>query len=349
MDGRTLSSPIDYGQWRSDLAARLAEAGNDAERAIDAIRHFQQAETFRLLLKDIAGLLPLETLSDHLSALADAVVDVTLAQLLNAAKLPVEATLAVVAYGRWGGKELGYASDLDLIFLMPDEAVDHRDQLTRVAQRLQNWLITLTAAGRAYDIDVRLRPDGVAGLLLSTVAAFAEYQQEKAWTWEHQALTRARYAAGDAQVGVTFEKIRETIIEKSREWPALRTEIIAMRAKVSVGHPNRKAAEVFDIKHDKGGLVDLEFAVQALVLRYTATEPSMRANHGNIALSIRAGELGLVPREVGANAASAYRSLRSRQHALRLQGAERAVVPVDQLRTERDAILAFFEAVMNEV
>jgi [glutamine synthetase] adenylyltransferase / [glutamine synthetase]-adenylyl-L-tyrosine phosphorylase len=346
MDGRTLSSPIDYAQWRHELAAQFADAGTDAERAIDAIRHFQQGETFRLLLKDIAGLLPLETLSDHLSALADVVVDVTLQHLLSAANLPQSARLAVIAYGRWGGKELGYASDLDLIFLMPDDATADRDQLTRIAQRLQNWLTTLTAAGRAYDIDVRLRPDGISGLLLSSVAAFAEYQREKAWTWEHQALTRARFAAGDATLGAAFDPIRESIIATKRDWPKLRDEIIAMRAKVAEGHPNRKAAEVFDIKHDAGGLVDLEFAVQALVLRYAATQPTMRANHGNIALSIRAGELGLVGLEVGAAAAAAYRTLRSRQHALRLQGAERAVVPIGQLDAERAAIRAFYEAVI---
>ena len=347
MDGRTLSSPIDYAQWRSDLANRFAEAGDDAERAIDAIRHFQQGETFRLLLKDIAGLLPLETLSDHLSALADAVVEVTLAHLLKASHLPRLATLSVIAYGRWGGKELGYASDLDLIFLMPDEAVEFRDQLTRVAQRLQNWLTTLTAAGRAYDIDIRLRPDGVAGLLLSTVSAFAEYQREKAWTWEHQALTRARYAAGNGGVGAAFELIRQEIIAKPREWLPLRDEIIAMRTKVRDGHPNRKPIEVFDIKHDRGGLVDFEFAVQALVLHYAATQPSLRANHGNIALSIRAGELNLVEGEIAVNAAGAYRILRSRQHELRLQGAERAVVPANQHGAERVSIRAFFDAVMT--
>ena len=120
-----------------------------------------------------------------------------------------------------------------------------------------------------------------------------------------------------------------------------------MRSKVSEGHPNRKATEVFDIKHDNGGLVDLEFAVQALVLRYSATQPTLRANHGNIALSVRAGELALVPREVGAAAASAYRTLRSKQHALRLQGLERAVVPVNQLSAERGAIRAFFESVFS--
>lgn len=346
MDGRTLGNPIDYAQWRRDLLGRLADAGDDAERAIDSIRHFQQGETFRLLLKDIAGLLPLETLSDHLSALADVVVDVTLAHLLATAKLPPEARLAVVAYGRWGGKELGYASDLDLIFLMPDSAVSHRDQLTRVAQRFQSWLTTMTAAGRAYDIDVRLRPDGAAGLLLSTVAAFAEYQRDKAWTWEHQALTRARHAAGDIEAGAAFEQIREEIIARHREWPALRDEIIAMRAKVAEGHPNRKASEFFDLKHDDGGIVDLEFAVQALVLRYAERYPTMRANHGNIALSIRAGELGLVPKDIGAAAANAYRTLRSQQHALRLQGAERAVVPLAELSPERAAIRMFYETVM---
>lgn len=347
MDGRTLGSAIDYAQWRQELVAQFADAGTDAERALDAIRHFQQEETFRLLLKDIAGLLPLETLSDHLSALADVVVDATLQHLLTMAKLPDSARLAVIAYGRWGGKELGYASDLDLIFLMPDDAAAHRDPLTRIAQRLQSWLTTLTAAGRAYDIDVRLRPDGVSGLLLSSVAAFAEYQREKAWTWEHQALTRARFAAGDAALGAAFDPIRESIIATPRNWPKLRDEIVRMRAKVSDGHPNRKAAEVFDIKHDAGGLVDQEFAVQALVLRYAATQPTMRANHGNIALSIRAGQLGLVDIDVGAAAAAAYRTLRSRQHALRLQGAERAVVPLGQLSAEREAIRAFYEAVTD--
>ena len=118
-----------------------------------------------------------------------------------------------------------------------------------------------------------------------------------------------------------------------------------MRAKVAQGHPNKKRDEQFDIKHDAGGLVDLEFAVQALVLRYAATQPTMRSNHGNIALSIRAGELGLVGLEVGAAAGAAYRTLRSRQHALRLQGAERAVVPVGQLDAERAAIRAFYVAV----
>jgi [glutamine synthetase] adenylyltransferase / [glutamine synthetase]-adenylyl-L-tyrosine phosphorylase len=270
-----------------------------------------------------------------------------LQHLLAAAQLADSAQLAVIAYGRWGGKELGYASDLDLIFLMPDAATVHRDALTRIAQRLQTWLTAMTAAGRAYEIDVRLRPDGISGLLLSNVSAFADYQREKAWTWEHQALTRARFAAGDSATGSAFESIRESIIATPRDGATLHEDIARMRLKVAEGHPNKKRDTQFDIKHDAGGLVDLEFAVQALVLRYGHDYPTMRANHGNIALAIRAGELGLVDIKVGANAANAYRTLRSKQHALRLQGAERAVVAVDALSEERRAIRAFYEAVMN--
>ncbi|MBL8309183.1 MAG: bifunctional [glutamate--ammonia ligase]-adenylyl-L-tyrosine phosphorylase/[glutamate--ammonia-ligase] adenylyltransferase [Burkholderiales bacterium] len=347
MDGRTLTAPVDYEQWRLDLRTRFDSTHGDTERMIDEIRHFQQGETFRLLLKDIAGLLPLETLSDHLSALADTVVDVSLGRLMQDAKLPNDARLAVIAYGRWGGKELGYASDLDLIFLMPDSALEHREALTRVAQRLQSWLTTMTAAGRAYEIDVRLRPDGAAGLLLSTAGAFETYQREKAWTWEHQALTRARFAAGDPDTGAVFETIRDVTISRHREWPALREEIIAMRARVSEGHPNRKPDLWFDIKHDTGGLVDLEFAVQAIVLRESASHRALRENRGNIALAQRSEELGLVGAGVGFRAADAYRRLRTEQHAIRLRGAERAQVAVSELREERAAIRAFYEAAMR--
>ena len=170
---------------------RFNAAGDDAERAIDDIRHFQQNETFRLLLKDIAGLLPLEILSDHLSALADAVVEsrFTPAARGKTARLGTSRRHCLWPLGRQGAR-LRQRSGPDL--LMPDDAVEHRDQLTRVAQRLQSWLTTMTAAGAPTTSMSGLRPDGAAGLLLSTVSAFAEYQRDKAWTWEHQALTRAR-------------------------------------------------------------------------------------------------------------------------------------------------------------
>jgi [glutamine synthetase] adenylyltransferase / [glutamine synthetase]-adenylyl-L-tyrosine phosphorylase len=257
----------------------------------------------------------------------------------------------VIAYGKWGSKELGYASDLDLIFLMPDDAAAFRDQLTRVAQRLQNWLTTLTPAGRAYEIDVRLRPDGVSGLLLSTMSAFATYQREKAWTWEHQAITRARYAAGNRALGHAFEAVRESIIALPRDWHKLRTDILEMRARIAKEHPNRDRDTLFDLKHDRGGIVDMEFAVQALVLRHGALHPTLRPDHGNIALANRAASLGLLGNDgvaIALNAANAYRELRKRQHAVRLGGAEKARVPLADVETQRDSIASFYDRALGE-
>lgn len=348
IDARALSQPIDYAQWRADLARAIAAPGDDTEAAMDALRHFQQAETFRLLMRDIAGQFSVETLSDHLSALADVCVDVTLTHLLGKANLPANATLAVIAYGKWGSKELGYSSDLDLVFLMSDEASEHRDQLTRIAQRLQSWLTTMTAAGRAYEIDVRLRPDGVSGLLLSTTSAFETYQREKAWTWEHQALTRARFAAGDRAIGQSFERIRDAILALPRDWPKLKSEVLDMRERIAKEHPNRERETVFDLKHDSGGLVDMEFAVQALVLRYAPTHPDLRPDHGNIALAQRAASHGLLGdngERIAREAADAYRTLRKMQHAVRLRGADKARVPLGEARAISQAIASFYERV----
>jgi [glutamine synthetase] adenylyltransferase / [glutamine synthetase]-adenylyl-L-tyrosine phosphorylase len=346
IDARSLAAIVNYDTWRVELTRALEAAGGDTEAGMDALRHFQQAETFRLLLKDIAGQFSIETLSDHLSALADVCVDTTLRKLLSASQLPMQATLSVIAYGKWGSKELGYSSDLDLIFLMPNDALDFRDQLTRVAQRLQNWLTTLTPAGRAYEIDVRLRPDGVSGLLLSTLDAFATYQKEKAWTWEHQAITRARHAAGNRALGLAFEQVRETIIALPRDWKKLRTDILDMRARIAKEHPNRDHDTLFDLKHDRGGIVDMEFAVQALVLRHGALHPTMRLDHGNIALANRAADLGLLGDNgdrIALEASNAYRELRKLQHAVRLGGAEKARVAIADASRLRTAVSLFYD------
>lgn len=348
IDARALSLPIDYATWRGELARAIAAPGDDTEAAMDALRHFQQAETFRLLMRDIAGQFSVETLSDHLSALADVCVDVTLAHLLRKASLPASATLAVIAYGKWGSKELGYAGDLDLVFLMPDDASEHRDQLTRIAQRLQSWLTTMTAAGRAYEIDVRLRPDGVSGLLLSTTSAFETYQREKAWTWEHQALTRARFAAGDRLLGEKFETIREAILALPRDWYKLSVDIQEMRDRIAKEHPNRDRETQFDLKHDAGGLVDMEFAVQAIVLRHSPTHVELRRDLGNIALVKLAATSGLLGEDgerIAVEAADAYRELRRKQHALRLRGVDRARMPLPESVAFSSAIRALWQCV----
>jgi [glutamine synthetase] adenylyltransferase / [glutamine synthetase]-adenylyl-L-tyrosine phosphorylase len=348
IDARALSIDIDYSAWRAELSRALAAPGDDTEAAMDALRHFQQAETFRLLMRDIAGQFSVEVLSDHLSALADVCVDVTLALLLQKAKLPDTANLSVIAYGKWGSKELGYASDLDLVFLMADDAIEHRDQLTRIAQKLQNWLTTMTAAGRAYEIDVRLRPDGVSGLLLSTTSAFETYQREKAWTWEHQALTRARFAAGDQSLGEKFEAIREKILALPRDDKKLIADVLEMRERIAKEHPNRDRDTLFDLKHDPGGIVDMEFAVQTLVLRYSSSHPELRRDLGNIALARIAASLGLLGADgdqIAKAAGDAYRELRKRQHALRLRGVDKARIPREEATSIAAPIRALWATV----
>lgn len=324
------------------LAARLHEAldaeTGDMEAQMDRLRRFKQAQTLHLLAQDVAGVLTLETLSDHLAALAD----LLLAETLHRAWLTMpkrhldEPRFAIIGYGKLGGKELGYASDLDIVFLYDDDTPDAGALYARLAQKLSTWFSTTTSAGVLYDTDLRLRPDGASGLLVSSVEAFEDYQRNKAWTWEHQALTRARYVCGDAAIGEKFEAIRRAILTLPRDAAKLKEDVLTMRQKMRDGHPNN--TELFDIKHDTGGIVDVEFAVQYLILLNARNHPELLDNIGNIALLKRCGKIGLLPEEVAENAADAYRELRRQQHAIKLAGAEHARINPVKLDKERIAV-----------
>jgi glutamate-ammonia-ligase adenylyltransferase len=347
LDPRALYDEPDWDAARAQLAARLAELRGDVERQMDELRHFKHSATFRLLAQDLAGRLSIERLSDHLSALADLLVEATLDLVWTAfpARHRDTPAFAVIAYGKLGGKELGYASDLDLVFLHDDDHPDAQAIYARLAKRLITWLSTPTAAGVLYDTDVRLRPDGAAGLLVSSLAAFEDYQRQQAWTWEHQALTRARYCCGDRAVGERFEAIREAILRLPREPERLKADVLEMRQKMRDGHPN--ASGLFDLKHDAGGLVDVEFAVQYLVLAHAHAHPELTANIGNIALLKRCAELGLLPADIALPAADAYRELRRLQHAVKLQGAEHARVPPEAAADAGRAVRALWAAVFG--
>jgi glutamate-ammonia-ligase adenylyltransferase len=318
LDTRELYSPPDWRPLDAALSAQLAEHAEDTERQMETLRLFQQSQTFHLLAMDLQGLLPLEQLSDHLSDLADLilrhVVKLCWQRLPNRHR--EEPRFAVIAYGKLGGRELGYASDLDLIFLYDDDAPDADVRYAKLAQGINAALSSHTAAGRLYEVDLRLRPDGDSGLLVSSIAAFAEYQRQHAWVWEHQALTRARFCAGDERVGTQFEAIRDEILRRPRELVALGREIAAMRQKMREGHPNR--GTLFDIKHDRGGMVDVEFIVQFLVLAHAHDHAELTANSGNLALLNLAGALGLIDTQLAAQTCDAYRALRSVQHKMRL-------------------------------
>ncbi|MGX4641542.1 bifunctional [glutamate--ammonia ligase]-adenylyl-L-tyrosine phosphorylase/[glutamate--ammonia-ligase] adenylyltransferase [Massilia sp. SYSU DXS3249] len=308
----------------ASLDAKLGEAAGDTERQLDILRETHHAQLFRLLALDLAGELSVERLADHLSALADVVVAATVrwAWRTVATRHIEEPRFAVIAYGKLGGKELGYVSDLDVIFLFDDEDDMAPSNYAKLGQRFITWMTAHTPAGILFDIDTALRPDGASGMLVSSLSAFERYQHNAAWVWEHQALTRARFCAGDAAIGARFEAIRESVLRRDRSAQAeeLKAEVVKMRKRMHDAYPNR--TDLFDLKQDSGGMIDIEFIVQYLVLRYSAVHPQLTANAGNIALLHRSAELGLVDKALAVAAADAYRAMRKLQHQLRLQGRE---------------------------
>jgi [glutamine synthetase] adenylyltransferase / [glutamine synthetase]-adenylyl-L-tyrosine phosphorylase len=330
LDDRVLHAAPDLQGLAGGLRAQLAAHHADTERRMNVLREAHQAQVFRLLAQDLAGLLTVERLADHLSALADLMLAVSLEEVWR--DLPRRhredaPRFAVIAYGKLGGKELGYASDLDIIFLYDDPADEAPEAYARLAQRFNNWLTSRTSSGQLFDTDLRLRPSGAAGLMVSSVAAFERYQEQDAWVWEHQALTRARYSAGDTAVGQAFE---------ARDESALRKEILAMREKMHAAHPNTSG--LFDVKHDRGGMIDIEFTVQLLVLAHAQRFPALTANLGNIALLGIAAGLGLLAQELAAKCQEAYREYRRLQHALRLNGARYARVPAAQVSAHTETV-----------
>jgi [glutamine synthetase] adenylyltransferase / [glutamine synthetase]-adenylyl-L-tyrosine phosphorylase len=347
LDDRLLYAPIDLVFLGKTLRRQLAEAHDDTERRMNILREAHQAQVFRLLAQDLAGLLTVEKLADHLSALADLILQVTLELVWKDLPRRHRETpaFAVIGYGKLGGKELGYASDLDIIFLYDDADERAPEVYARLAQRLNTWLSSRTSSGMLFETDLELRPSGASGLLVSEIAAFERYQEESAWVWEHQALTRARYCAGDESVGQAFERIREKLLRRARDREPLKKEILAMREKLHAAHPNK--SDLFDVKHDRGGMIDIEFAVQYLVLGFAAKHPDLTANLGNIALLGMAAGHGLIDRDMAAKCQDAYREYRRRQHALRLNGARFARVPREQVASAIDAVNALWGEVFS--
>lgn len=338
IDTQRLYELPDWTQARTHLQNQLTQLKGDVESQLDTLRHFKHAAQFKLIAQDLAGLLSVEKLSDHLSFLADIILD----EILQIAwqnlkhKHSDRLNFAVIGYGKLGGKELGYASDLDIIFLYDDADQNSSETYARLAQRLNTWLSNVTSAGVLYETDLRLRPNGASGLLVSTVQAFKRYQEKEAWTWEHQALTRARFAAGTLEIGEQFEKIRTEILQMPRDLADLKTEILNMREKMSQSHPNM--TDLFDLKHDRGGIIDVEFMVQYLVLAYSHQHIELTHNSGNLALLIVAGKLDLIDLNLATTVADAYRLFRRKQHELRLQGHTKARLNATEITTQIQAV-----------
>jgi len=345
---------FDATALRQELEMRrlaLANTGEDDEESLlNLLRRAHHAEVFRTLARDVEGVLSVEAVADDLSALADVMLAITSQWLWE--RLPQRhretPQLAIVGYGKLGGKELGYGSDLDIVFVYEDEHERAGEIYAAFVRRLIGWLTLKTAEGDLYEIDTALRPNGNSGLLVTSFAAFADYQSQRgsntAWTWEHQAMTRARCCLGDASLQARFEAIRRDVIVAPRDPAGLRAEIMAMREKLRAARPVR--AGQFDLKHSVGGMVDVEFAVQYLVLAHTAAHPELLPNVGNIALLQRAEAAGLLPPGVGHHAADAYRTLRKRQHLARLDE-QPTQCDEQELGPEQAAVRALWQAVFG--
>jgi [glutamine synthetase] adenylyltransferase / [glutamine synthetase]-adenylyl-L-tyrosine phosphorylase len=358
IDQRLLHQRFDAAAFTQELQERLLgwqRSGEDTEeKLLDSLRHAHHAEVFRTLVRDVESELTVEQVADDLSSLADAVLALTLGWAWARLKQRHRETpgLAVIAYGKLGGKELGYGSDLDVVFVYDDVSEDAAQQAQEIysafVRKIITWLTLRTAAGELFDIDTALRPNGSSGLLVTSIAAFERYQvgrgSNTAWAWEHQALTRARFCAGAPEIAARFEATRRAVLVAPRDAQALREEVRSMRAKVRAARPVPDG--VFDVKHSAGGMMDVEFAVQFLVLSQAAAHPTLLDNAGNIALLQRAEDCGLLPGGVGHAAGDAYRELRRAQHQARLDERATQFEPA-LLAAPRDAVLALWHAVFD--
>ena len=361
-DSRALQGRFERAAYLHELEARHSAwtRGGQAneESLLDTLRRAHHAEVFRTLVRDVDGELSVEQVADDLSALADATLDCTIRWAWQHLKQRHrdDPRFAVVAYGKLGGKELGYGSDLDVVFLFDDADEPDTDRAAEVyaafARKLVGWLTLRTAAGELFDIDTALRPNGNSGLLVTSIAAFERYQTQRgsntAWTWEHQAITRARWCAGEPSLAPRVEAVRRAVLAAPRELGLLLQEVKTMRERVRAAHPQRgrDGCPLFDVKHGEGGMMDVEFAVQALVLGRSAGHAALREDLGNIALLRLAEAAGLLPPGVGSAAADAYRELRRAQHRARLDEAPTHFAD-DALGSERAAVRALTHAVFG--
>ena len=409
-----LKERFDATQFEEELALRLtavqSTGEDDEEELLNLLRRAHHAEVFRTLARDLEGQLTVEQVADDLTALADAVLRVASRWCWARMKQRhrEHPRIAIIAYGKLGGKELGYGSDLDIVFVFDDDDENASEIYAIFVRKLINWLTVKTSEGDLYEIDTALRPNGNAGLLVTSFDAYERYQLQRgtntAWTWEHQAMTRSRFvmegnedaptlpaargalppegansswggpamnlaptlpaargalngtqpeagslravqadagrpgaaahspSGAGASLRERFNAVREAVITAERDHAALADEIRAMRLKIRSARPVR--GELFDVKHSAGGMVDVEFAVQYLVLAHSREHPELRPNLGNTKLLRIAEAAGLLPPDMGEAASMAYRELRILQHRARL---DEAPTQIDKTRVQAAA------------
>ncbi len=349
MDPRSLYQPPEKAELQNEMRQRLAQLDiDDVEQGMDALRHFKQSNVLRVAAADIADALPLMKVSDHLSWIAEVILDEALEQawrhLVSRHGRPVckleqgegalcDKGFAIIGYGKLGGYELGYGSDLDMVFLhgsesnnlmtLGDEEKGEKPIavpvfFARLGQRIIHLLTALTSAGVLYETDMRLRPDGASGLLVTNLKSYRDYQLKKAWLWEHQALVRARVVAGDPQIAEQFALIRREVLSQQRDKANLRKEVLDMRIRMRKELSKEKKGQ-FDLKQGAGGIVDIEFMVQYGVLAWAFEKPELLEYTDNIHLLEALAAVDLMAKADVKVLSDAYRTFRARLHKMALQ------------------------------
>ena len=368
LDARRLYAPLDRTRLAQSLQLELGHIPHDdLEQQMEALRHFKQTNILRVAAADIAGVYPLMVVSDHLTEIAETIIQVVfdlawrhMAGKYGQPQCVVDgkrraAGFAAIAYGKLGGIELGYGSDLDLVFLHDSEgeeqstdgprAMDNAVFFARLGQRIIHMLNTFTPSGVLYEVDMRLRPSGASGLLVSGLDGFSDYQRNQAWTWEHQALVRARPVAGDGGIAGRFAAIRREVLSRRRDPAVLRREVRDMRERMREAHGQRDPA-LFDLKQDRGGIADIEFMVQYEVLRWAHDHPDLLKWTDNIRQLEALAAARLMPQEDVQLLTDGYRFYRAIVHRLTLQEAP-GVVSLAEVEAYRPGVTQLWHSTMD--
>jgi len=365
LDPRRLFEPLHRADLEQELDQLLAGIdGADLEQRMERLRQFAQGNRLRVAAADVTGAIPLMVVSDYLTEIAEVTtsrsLEIAWQDLVERHGCPPGTDRAapgfsVIGYGKVGGLELGYNSDLDLVFLY-DEAtagkmtagarpVVSEQFYVRLGQRLIHVMTTPTYSGVLYEVDMRLRPDGNKGMIARSLASFADYQAESAWTWEHQALVRARPIAGDQRLGERFRQVRAEILRRPRDPDQLRDEVRSMRIKMRANLDKTRAGW-FDLKQGAGGIADIEFMVQYAVLRWACDHPDLTTWTDNIRLLETLINRGLLAASIGTDLRLAYKALRAAYHRHALQDTA-GLVEDAQLGPERQSVIAIWRQLME--
>ena len=370
IDKNTLYAPPDKQQLDSELRQQLLRIPEeDTEQLMDALRYFKNAHVLKVAASEITGALPLMKVSDYLTwtaeVILEAVVDIAWRLMTEkhglpqkTAGVPCSPDFIVLGYGKMGGIELSYGSDLDLVFIHdadPNLFTDGEKQIanavfyTRLGQKIIHILNTFTTSGQLYEVDMRLRPSGNSGLLVSSLKAFAEYQQKEAWTWEHQALVRARVVAGDKALQTRFERVRGEILSKKRNTEQLIDDVTEMREKMRqhLGSKESESNQVFHLKHDRGGIVDIEFLVQYLVLNYSNQYPELYQFTDNIRILDAVENVGLLEKQEAEILREAYKAYRAVGHTQSMQDLTNTI-SASEMKDLREAVATVWQKAINK-